>query len=307
MIKILSYNMPDIDGISCMCAYSELLNKQGKKCEYIIDGRPKKEVEIVCNMFEIRLNSSKSFSSDDKIILVDTNETNELASKINLKNIVEIIDHHHVSEKIKYMPNVKAQIDKVGAAATLVAERYKNSNIEISKNVAILLYYGIVSNTMNFNAKTTTSRDIEMANWLKKNVEEELEQKIQNIFKEKSLINNLLLLREEMDMEYRNDNLNINWSMGQLELVNVSDFIDKNKQAIINIMKAIKYERNIEFLSVNCIDILNGYTVIISIDKQTKKVLTDILDLEFKNDCARISNIVTRKEIFEKIWLKYGK
>ena len=72
-------------------------------------------------------------------------------------------------------------------------------------------------------------------------------------------------------------------------------------------MKQIKYERNIEFLSVNCIDILNGYTVIISIDTQMKKILTDLLDLEFKNDCAKISNIVTRKEIFEKIWLKYGK
>ncbi len=30
MIKILSYNMPDMDGISCMYAYSELLNKQEK-------------------------------------------------------------------------------------------------------------------------------------------------------------------------------------------------------------------------------------------------------------------------------------
>lgn len=63
--------------------------------------------------------------------------------------------------------------------------------------------------------------------------------------------------------------------MGQLKLVNVTIFIDKNKQVIISIMKQIKYERNIKFLSVNCIDILNGYTVINSIDKQAKKILTD--------------------------------
>lgn len=50
---------------------------------------------------------------------------------------------------------------------------------------------------MNFNAKTTTSRDIKMANWIKKNVEEELELKIQDRFKEKSLINNSLLLQKK--------------------------------------------------------------------------------------------------------------
>lgn len=258
-------------------------------------------------MFKIKLNSSKGLNSDDKIILVDTNEPDELAEKINLKNITEIIDHHHISEKIKYMSNVKSQIEKVGAAATLVAERYKNSNIEISKNATILLYYGIVSNTMNFNANTTTDRDKVMANWLKENANEELEQKIQKIFKEKSVIHNSLSLREEMDMECRNENLKINWSMGQLELVNVNDFINKNKQIIINVMKQIKDERNIEFLSVNCIDILNGYTVIIPMDKKTQKILTDTLKLEFKNDCANISKIITRKEISEKIWKKYGK
>ena len=67
--------MPDMDGVSCMFAYSEFLNKTGEKCEYIIDGKPKKEVNIVTNMYKIQLKSSNILNDDDKIVLVDTNES----------------------------------------------------------------------------------------------------------------------------------------------------------------------------------------------------------------------------------------
>lgn len=307
MIKILSYNMPDMDGVSCMFAYSEFLNKIGEKCEYIIDGKTKKEVNIVTNMYKIKLKSSNILSDDDKIILVDTNEPEELTRKINLKNIVEIIDHHHISKEIKKMQNVKVQIEKVGAAATLIAEKFKNSNISISKNSAILLYYGIVSNTLNFNSNTTNDRDKNLAEWLKKQANEELEKKIEEIFEKKSIIDNSTVLRNEMDMEYKNENLKISWSMGQLELVNVKKFVKDNKQEIIRIMEKIKNERNINYLSVNCIDILNGYTIIISIDNYTEKILSKVLGIKFENNYSIIPKIITRKEISEEIWKKYGK
>ena len=308
MKKILSYNMPDMDGVSCMIGYSEFLQNKGEECEYIIDGKPKKEVEIVCNKFNINLKQSLSnnLNKDDKIILVDTNEPSELNHKIDLNNIVEIIDHHHISDKVNEMRNAKVQIERVRAAATLVAERYMKENISISKKSSTMLYYGIVSNTMNFNANPT-ERDIKTANWLEKESKIDLKSNIKEIFIEKSKISDIISLRNEMDMEYRNETLKISWTMGQLEVANVKEFISEKKEIITSIMQKIKDERNIEFLSVNCIDILNGYNILISINKETEEILSKTLKIEFKEGMAYIPKIITRKEISEKIWKKYGK
>ena len=108
-------------------------------------------------------------------------------------------------------------------------------------------------------------------------------------------------------MEYRNETLKISWTMGQLEVANVKEFISEKKEIITSIMQKIKDERNIEFLSVNCIDILNGYNILISINKETEEILSKTLKIEFKEGMAYIPKIITRKEISEKIWKKYGK
>lgn len=308
MKKILSYNMPDMDGVSCMIGYSEFLNQKGEECKYIIHGEPKREVKIVCNKFNIDLKkiSSCKLNEDDEIILVDTNELDEIKQKLDYSNIIEIIDHHHVSDKVNKMKNAKIQIEKIGATATLVAEKYMKSDINISKKSAIVLYYGIVSNTINFNANTT-ERDKKAANWLEIQSDLNLKSRIKEIFIEKSKIPNLKSLRNEMDMEYKNETLKISWTMGQLEIANAKEFIDENKENIINIMEHIKQERKIELLSVNCIDILNGYTIIVSSNSETSEILSKVLKIDFKKGLSYIPKIITRKEISEKIWKKYGK
>lgn len=72
-------------------------------------------------------------------------------------------------------------------------------------------------------------------------------------------------------------------------------------------MEHIRQERKIELLSVNCIDILNGYTIIISLNNKTTEILFNALNFDFKNGLSYIPKIITRKEISEKVWEKYGK
>jgi manganese-dependent inorganic pyrophosphatase len=65
-------------------------------------------------------------------------------------------------------PNAKVQIELVGSASSLVAERFIKNNIEISKESAILLCGAIVSNTLNFKGGVTTERDREAFEYLNK-------------------------------------------------------------------------------------------------------------------------------------------
>ena len=222
---VTTYINPDMDGIALMYAYAEFLRKKGEQASYYFEGTMKKEAEIVLNRFNIKLDYINKIEDDDQIILVDTNYLSEISKEIKKENIVEIIDHHNRDSWLDEKNSIKIQIELIGAASTLVAERFKNENIEISKESAILLYYGIISNTMNLKIKLTSQKDIEMANWLKQQTPKITDEVTTQIFIEKSQIGDSL--REEMEVEFKDQFMSISWSMGQLEAANVDEFLNK--------------------------------------------------------------------------------
>lgn len=301
---ITSYINPDMDGISSMYAYAEYLRKKGEDAEYYFEGFLKKEVEIILDKFNIKLENIEDIKDDDEIVLVDTNYLRELSNKIKPENIVEIIDHHNREDWIdNYKINV--HIELIGAAATLVCEMFKNNNIPISRESAILLYYGIISNTMNLKIKLTSLKDIEMANWLKSQVSEITDDLTMDIFEKKSDIGDNL--REEMEIEFKDQFMSISWSMGQLEVANVDSFLNKYEDKIRDILGVVSRENNVDYMSVNCMDILNGYCVIVAYNDETAKLITDAIGIRFYNLKAKVNELVSRKEIVKIIRNIYHK
>lgn len=291
---ITSYINPDMDGIALMYSYCEYLRKNGEDAYYYYEGTYKKEVGIVLENFNIQLNPTDKILTDDKIILVDTNYLEEIPKNIIKDNIVEVIDHHNREKWIDEC-NVKSQIEPIGAASTIVAERFKNSNTEISRESAILLYYGIISNTMNLKIKLTNQRDIAMAYWLKSLVPEITNDITIDIFIKKSEIGDNL--REEMEVEFKDQFMSISWSMGQLEVANVEDFLNKYESDIRNILKTVSKEKNVEYMSVNCMDIINGYSIIVALNNKTAELISKSVGIGFTNLKAKTNELVSRKEI----------
>jgi len=236
---------------------------------------------------------------------VDTNYLRELSNKIKPENIVEIIDHHNREDWIDNYNHIKVDIELIGAAATLVAERFKNNNVPISRESAILLYYGIISNTMNLKIKLTDEKDIDLSNWLKSQVSEITDEVTKEIFEEKSEIGDNL--REEMEVEFKDQFMSISWSMGQLEVANVDDFLNKYEDKIREILETVSKENNVDYISVNCMDIINGYSVIVAYNNETAKLITKATGIKFNNLKARVDELVSRKEIVKIIRNIYNK
>ena len=288
-----------------MYAYTEFLRKKNEDAEYYFEGTMKKEVKIVLKMFNIRLKNIARIENDDKIVLVDTNYLAKISKNIEQKNIVEVIDHHNRESWLDKSPNIKKQIEPIGAAATLVAERFKNEGVNISRESAILLYYGIISNTMNLKIKLTSQRDIEMASWLKNRVPEITDEVTKEIFVKKSQI--VKNLRKEMEIESKDQFMSISWSIGQLEIVNVEEFLEQYEDDIRRILDKVCIENNIDYISVNCMDIVNGYSIIIARDEKTAKVIYAAVGYEFENLKVKTDVLVSRKEIAKSVRRIYGK
>ena len=293
---VTSYINPDLDGTASMYAYAEYLNKTGSEGNYYIAGIPQKEVNIVCNMFDIKLEGEEKLEQNERITIVDTNNLTYVPF-IKPDNIIEIIDHHPKSEDIKKLTNTKIQIEMLGAVATLIAEKFKENEISISRNAAILLYYGIISNSVNLKAKVTTKKDIEMTKWLSKQCKEINQEKIKEIFTLKSRIQGDL--KKEMEVEIPFDYQDKKIIIGQLEIVEVATFLDEYETQIETILANVKKEKNVDMIFINCIDILNGYSTFVAFDKQTKQELNKLFQLEFQENRAILKEIMMRKEIFK--------
>lgn len=299
---VTSYINPDLDGTASMYAYAEFLNKTGKESSYYIAGIPQKEVKIVCDMFHITLAGEQKLREDEKVTIVDTNNLTYVPFT-KPENIIEIIDHHPKSEDVENLTNARIQIETLGAVATLIAEKFKENEIPISRNAAILLYYGIISNSVNLKAKVTTKKDKEMTEWLSTKCEEIDKEKIKEIFTRKSQIQGDL--KKEMEVEIPFEYQDKKIIIGQLEIVEVATFLDEYETKIEAILSSVKKEKNVDMIFINCIDILNGYSTFVAFDIETKKEINKLFQIEFQKNRAELQDIIMRKEIFKLIHATY--
>jgi manganese-dependent inorganic pyrophosphatase len=231
----------------------------------------------------------------DGIIIVDTSDRDSLSPIIQAEKVIEVIDHRKVHEAHSHFPNAKIQIELVGSAATLIAEKFHQEPLVPSHEAAALLYSAIVSNTINFQAQVTTPRDYEMADWLQKYFSLP-ENYVHDMFADKSYFRKSL--KETIVNDFATFNLhNHTIGIAQLEIVDVDAFIEKNKDELQTILEELKKEEGLEYIFLTCIDLEKAFNKLFIIDDSTKIILEEALQVKFENGSSKREGILMRKEL----------
>lgn len=103
-------------------------------------------------------------ASDKKVGLVDFNQQTQLHPSIEQSRIVAIVDHHAIGGKPVNLSQVAAiDIRPWGSAATILADRAEQLDIELPKHLACTTLAGILSDTVVFQSSTTTQFDHDYA------------------------------------------------------------------------------------------------------------------------------------------------
>jgi len=295
-ILVTSYVDPDLDGISCMVAYSELLIAEGKPAVPVIFGEPQQEVEWVVNQFGINLPPhGGGYLMQDKIILVDASEPRHMASGLDVDRVIEIIDHRK-SNEAHLFKNAKAQIELVGAAATLVAERLRESGVTPSKETAILLYSAIVSNTLNFKANVTTSRDREMAVWVNR-IAKLGEEYPTEFFKAKSdLTGDRLRIQIDRDFALSEKNGKI-LGISQIEMIGARELVKARSAEILDSLAGLARREHTEITFLTIADVGEGINMFMTPYPETQSLLENVFGVRFEDGVAVLNKLLLRKEI----------
>lgn len=293
---ITCYVNPDLDGVAGAMAYCEFLQKTGKDAVVGIIGEPHDEVKYILNRYNFSYPQSISNDEDfDEVILVDSSDLNGLGGNIRPEKVIEIIDHRKINEAAKF-PNARIQIELVGSAATLIAEKFIENNIIISKESATLLCGAIISNTLNFKGSVTTGRDKKAAEYLNKTA-----LLADNFWKELFMAKSDLSgskLKERIEGDFA-------WftfagkkvGIAQIEIIGVEKLIKERGEEIISVLERMRLDMGLDYIFQNNIELELDCNYFISSDLKTQKLLEKILGIKFNEFFAKRSNLIMRKQI----------
>ena len=167
MIVIPAPVRPDLDCIGGAFAYAALLRSRGEEVAVWLSGTPDGEAQYYLDLYP-----QLSFVGDDvaraatAYVLVDISEPEPFPDWFDRAHVRQIIDHRFPPKVAENFPNADIQLEKVGAAATLVAEHVHKAGLVLPAELATMLYGAIYSNTLCLKGPLATERDKAMAAWL---------------------------------------------------------------------------------------------------------------------------------------------
>jgi len=293
---ITAYEGPDLDGYSCAYAYTELLRRQGVDAVLGIFGEPDREVGFVLNTFGIHKHVEvlgELVSTHTNIVLCDASTLSGFPESLDPGNVVELIDHRKAHE-IESFSNAKVDIQMVGAAATLVAERFFDAGAKPTEASAVLLYSAIISNTINFHNNVTTDRDKKMAEWLK-NFFHEPGQYIEKMFSYKSDLSGPI--GGVIEYAARFEVAGGVYGVSQIEAIDVWGFVHGRVLDIEKRLSELKEEKDFDHVFLTCVDIKAYQNIFVCFDGVLREVLEEVLGVSFENNIAKRDGILMRKEI----------
>ena len=157
-ILVFGHKNPDTDTICSAIAYVELKNKLGKDVKAVRLGEINEETKYALNYFKVEKPELVENVAGREIILVDHNERTQTADGFEEAKVLELIDHHRISNFNVDEP-LYARVEPVGCTATIILKLFKENGLTPSKETAGLMLSAIISDTLLFKSPTCTQCD----------------------------------------------------------------------------------------------------------------------------------------------------
>ena len=168
---VFGHQNPDTDAIASSYGWAYLERTAwGRDAEAVALGTPNEETAFVLDYFGVeapRVVESAKSEGVNQVILTDHNEFQQSISDISEVEIAAVIDHHRVANFETANP-LYMRVEPVGSASSIVFRAYKETGIDLPKEIAGLLLSGLISDTLLLKSPTTAPSDPAVAEELAK-------------------------------------------------------------------------------------------------------------------------------------------
>lgn len=263
--------------------------------EAVVGGKLNKEAQFVLSHFNIQTPQNiSSVSAEDKLILIDTNNPEELISGWDQAEIIEIIDHHKLyGLKTNSIP--KVTVRPYGCVATVIWELMAEAHDQVPKDMAGLLLSCILSDTLKFTSPTTTDMDKKVAEELQKIAGVEIDSYATEMFAAKSNLDGMsahdILSTDAKDFEFGNKI----YKIAVLETTTPDQALGKRSELETE-MKKMKEEGSLAGMFFFVVDILNSNAVLMTTGEEETIIAEKAFGITNEAGLLTLPGIVSRKK-----------
>ena len=292
-ILIFGHRNPDTDTICSAIAYGELKEKLGKDVKPVRLGELNEETKYVLDYFKVAIPELIENVAGKEIILVDHNERTQTADGFEEAKVLELIDHHRISNFNVDEP-LMVRMAPVGCTATILFKMFKENGVAPSKEAAGLMLSAIISDTLLFKSPTCTECDVkagkELAEIAGVNVEEYgLE-----------MLKAGTALGDKTDFELLNMDMKIfdidgtKIGVAQVNTVNEAELTEKKESLVKEIDSIIEVE-GLKFFVFIITNILSNDSVGIVVGEGTE-VVEKAFGEKISDSLITLKGVVSRKK-----------
>ena len=167
-IQVFGHKAPDTDSTGSPIIWAWYLSEvQNVPAEARLLGEPNTEAAFVLKRWGLEKPALlEDVGAGDRVVIVDTNNPDELPAHVNEAEIVEIIDHHKLTGGLMTAAPINVTVRAVACTATILHDLMGEAAARMPEPIKGAMLSCILSDTLEFRSPTTTDADKALAEHL---------------------------------------------------------------------------------------------------------------------------------------------
>ena len=295
-VSVVGHSNPDTDSVTAAIAYANYLKATGTDavaCMQIAAANLNPESKVVLEKFGLTAPQEITDAAGKDVALVDFSDIAQAPANIGSANIVAIVDHHKIGDITTGSP-IFFYAKPVGCTCTVLLEMYKNSKIELPKNIAGGMLCAILSDTVNFKSPTCTDEDkAAVAELLKITGVKDQDALFMEMLKAKSSVKGVpikdLIFRDYKDFDMNGKKVGI----GQIELAALDQVADIRND-LYKAIQGVKAEGRHSVLFMLTDVVKEGTDLMVASDEPA--IIEKAFNAKLKGESMWVDGMMSRKK-----------
>lgn len=298
MIKVFGHISPDTDATGSAVLWAWYLNTHtSNKATPFVLGQLNKETSFVLNKWGIgEPELLETLNSGDEVVIVDTNNPQELPNNIGEVSIKQIIDHHLLVGGLSTKGPIEVTMRPLACTATVIHDLMGDVAHSLPKEIAGLMLSCILSDTLAFRSPTTTSHDKDVAEKLAKDLGIDIAQYSNEMFKAKSDVSDFTdtgLLHIDSKKYAVGDK---NFRVSVVETTDAESILSRKDGIVEAIKGLVSEEADVDDVLFFITDILKEEATVFTYNELTRGIIEASFGVTVEGDTKVLPGILSRKK-----------
>jgi manganese-dependent inorganic pyrophosphatase len=298
MIKVFGHISPDTDATGSAILWAwYLTHHTSTPAEAFVLGSLNKETKFVLDKWGIKEPALlETVGEGDEVVIVDTNNPEELLPNTQKAKIIQIIDHHRLIGGISTTNPISITMKPLASTASVVFELIGEHGVSLPNDMAGLLLSCILSDTLEFRSPTTTPHDKDIAERLAKQLGIDISMYASEMFKAKSDVADFtdigLLHIDSKKASLGDTSIRIS----VVETTDAASILARKEGIVASIGKLLSEEKDVHDVLFFVIDILKEEATVFTYNDYTKSLIKSSFGVEVEGDTKVLPGVVSRKK-----------